>query len=273
MFDGHVSGQWPAQNFQGPNSININCDWGDCGQTFQSQDDWFSHFHRDHIDPELSFNCPIPTENCPQTIGSNPLHHLATAHGFDFDNIDPAGVSCPAPSCPPNLYCDPATLHNHFDQAHATLAEGGLHCQWNTCGTKVQDSNQLLAHLGEQHKVHVPGQGEEDIDLLAPLPIPQAVTRPPKPASESHLSCKWKTGPSTFCEAIMPTEDSLQEHVRTTHLNKLSKKTGYLCQWYNCGRAEIMGDKQGFSQRGKLERHMATHTGCEYLLSQSVPSD
>jgi hypothetical protein len=76
-------------------------------------------------------------------------------------------------------------------------------------------------------------------------------------------TCKWKLDGGGVCGEVCATEKDLQDHVKIKHLAALGKHTGYICQWEHCNRPAKMGAKQGFSQRGKLERHMASHTNCK----------
>src|SRR3954469_20973859 len=88
---------------------------------------------------------------CQSNINSHPLDHLQAAHGFD---VTYSSFSCPAPACAPEnqVFCNPAMLHNHFDQAHATPATGSLFCQWNDCNSTFTDQRELLYHLTEDHR-------------------------------------------------------------------------------------------------------------------------
>lgn len=72
--------------------------------------------------------------------------------------------------------------------------------------------------------------------------------------------CQWKDLSGNICRMRFPTENDLQNHVKDSHLEPLDVKTGYYCRWDKCTREVKLGSKGGFSQRGKLERHMATHT-------------
>ncbi|RDL41970.1 uncharacterized protein BP5553_01949 [Venustampulla echinocandica] len=91
----------------------------------------------------------------------------------------------------------------------------------------------------------------------------------PKPefgaASIDHFSChccKWKDENGDVCGQVRENEASLQMHIVKEHLVDLDKSSNYRCQWEDCGRLAKRGEeKSGFSQRGKLERHLATHTG------------
>jgi hypothetical protein len=228
----------------------------------------------------MVFGCPIQAENCPQTISTNPLDHLQTDHGFNFD-MDNNNVSCPAPNCfPTETFCDPAMLHHHFDHAHATPAQGGLRCRLERTCDFFGDYSQLVSHINEEHQLPLVLK-DEDIDLSLPTaPGPTAPMQSDHPSVENVLDaetggtasgdetvhgCMWKAN-NQVCGLICQSEVELQTHIKCSHLDSLDKRSGYKCLWEDCKRKEMPHEKQGFSQRGKLERHMATHTNCKGLL-------
>ncbi|KAF8867293.1 hypothetical protein BDZ45DRAFT_719619 [Acephala macrosclerotiorum] len=274
LFNPATDSQW--QNFgQAHNNFEFmfQCAWSGCGQPFVSQHDYFSHFHRDHIDPQMTFDCPAQADSCPSLITANPLEHLQNDHGYNF-NMGTGGFSCPAPSCPPGeTFLNPAMLHDHFDIAHAIPAHGSLQCLVDTCGGYFQDYNRLWEHVTMEHQV--PQQSKDsDIDLglpTAPVPVSELVEAQTNVGTEQdgeveqgdedlHI-CKWKLQPDVVCSMECESEDALQKHIKTAHLDLLDKRSGYKCQWEGCNREEkVPKDKVGFTQRGKLERHMATHT-------------
>ncbi|RQM05099.1 hypothetical protein DH86_00003519, partial [Scytalidium sp. 3C] len=177
-------------------------------------------------------------------------------------------------------FCNPDMLHNHFDDQHSKPVQGELHCEWDTCGAAVADPLQLIAHLNEQHKVHIPTVIEEEIHLSMPMlesgsNISNSLSEPSTAEPQTQLPavlpdvtaddgnslrCQWKMESGDICGVVADSESALHTHVKT-HLAELSKQTGYICRWKGCTRDEKRGVEQGFTQRGKLERHMATHTG------------
>jgi hypothetical protein len=267
---------WPEQTFSESNNLNnaspFHCTWDGCSLPFMNYDDWLPHLHKDHVDPQMIFGCPIQAENCPQTIDTNPLDHLKMDHGFNFDMND-NNFSCPAPDClPTETFCDPAMLHNHFDYAHATPAQGGLRCRLEKTCDFFGDYSQLFSHINEQHQP-APIPKDEDIDLSLPATTVQFDC----PAEENNLHakssgspsngeivhcCMWKAN-NQICGLTCQSEVELQTHIKDSHLDCLDRHSGYNCLWEDCKRKEMPLEKQGFSQRGKLERHMQTHTNCK----------
>jgi hypothetical protein len=71
--------------------------------------------------------------------------------------------------------------------------------------------------------------------------------------------CCWKDAETEqICNKRFTNSDELDAHCRADHV-KMAKKTkdGYMCMWQPCKRTEC------FPQRGKLNRHLQTHTGCK----------
>jgi hypothetical protein len=255
---------WGADNFANVShaSSMFNCPWDACNEFIPDEQSWTQHLHQAHLDPQYTYGCPLQSNDCPSTLGTNPLNHLQTQHGFDMNENN---FSCPAPTCSPaETYNDPAIFHNHFDQAHAIPAQGFLHCRLHSCNGSFVDQNKLLSHINESHQLSIPPPKVEInvTNQTEAANYPLAI--PDNELLVAHV-CKWKHEGGGVCGETCATEKDLQDHVKIKHLAILSKSTGYICQWEHCGRPAKMGSKQGFSQRGKLERHMASHTNCKSL--------
>lgn len=270
MFDA-VGAQWNQQNFDnssmGNDSLMFNCAWTGCAQPFANQQEWTEHIHHAHVDPQMTFYCPMPTETCPPNISHHPIHHLEADHGFNFliDNQ----YSCPAPDCSSDqTFLNPKMLHNHFDQAHSFPASGSLFCKWNSCDTSFTNPHELFSHLNEHHQLSnlltTDVHGEPlDAETKYPSVIPDAELS----EDDTRNRCMWKTGHGGICGKVCDTESDLQTHVKEAHLKSLNNRVGYNCQWQGCSRPAKLGNKSGFTARGKLERHMASHTGCRLFLA------
>lgn len=257
--EGWVTPAFHDSNF---NNGTFNCAWAECQLPFSTQEEWSSHLHQAHVDPQMTFDCPLQSDSCPSNINSHPLDHLQAAHGFDFTYNN---YSCPAPTCVEDeIFCNPAMLHNHFDQAHATPATGSLFCQWNACNSTFTDQRELLYHLTEDHQLVTPAK-EPTVECTAShaekANYPTAIPDEELSEDGSNCACQWNVG-SGLCGVICENPKELQDHITEQHLKSLNKKTGYYCQWDNCNRRKF-GEKAGFSQRGKLVRHMQTHTICK----------
>lgn len=262
IFNGS-SEQWTDSSFGSTPEV-LPCGWEGCNFVCMSHEEWVSHFHSAHIDTQMQFGCPVPADNCPSTLDANPFDHLQTVHGYDFD-FSSGAFSCPATTCPPDqTYGSPRMFHDHLDHYHATPVQGSLQCRLQTCGTVFDDPNQFFSHMTD----HLQGSfSKNEIDLLAPdtstaTAIPDIVSKAePSDLTDIPHLCMWTSKDGSRCNHEATSAADLQDHVKDQHLSILGKSTGYICQWEGCRRDSNLGDKSGFSQRGKLERHMATHTG------------
>ncbi|TGZ79704.1 hypothetical protein EX30DRAFT_396786 [Ascodesmis nigricans] len=98
------------------------------------------------------------------------------------------------------------------------------------------------------------------LSLPTPLSSPTKSTPSSDPSTPSGPKvCKWQdeiNGTIHTCNQEFPSAEALQVHAKLVHISELKKRTGYFCRWEGCSR------KTGaFSQKGKVERHLQTHTG------------
>lgn len=135
-----------------------------------------------------------------------------------------------------------AELQSHINAAHLPF---GPQCKWDTCGLLAPD---LEKHVQTQHLVPHVGKS------------PDTVAR----------TCQWqdtdRDGNVHTCGMLFTSSTDLQQHAKEIHINALRKKTGYFCHWAGCNRMD-----KPFSQKGKVERHLQTHTGCKYPTPASRP--
>lgn len=279
--------EWPDYPNNTHHAQLTSCLWNGCEdqQYFTSNEQWVSHLHSSHIDPQMTFGCPVQGEACPPTINTNPLDHLQTAHGFNYDFTDFSnnGFSCPAPTClPDETFFTSTMFHNHFDHVHSTPAQGSIECRLEACESTFVDPQDLIKHISLHHHLPVAlskndavrSASTETASILASLPTAGAKVSvsplsTPAPELDGDFSgnntvhaCKWKDG-DKVCGQTCSSDEALQKHIKHEHLEQLDKQSGYKCLWEGCGRDSKRGEKAGFTQRGKLERHMATHTGCK----------
>lgn len=85
------------------------------------------------------------------------------------------------------------------------------------------------------------------------------------PNPKRHI-CQWVTnisapeGERTMCGAEFASTKELHDHLCEFHVDSLTNQTGFACLWGNCLRKE----DRPFVTRGKLRRHMSTHSVCKY---------
>lgn len=244
-----------------PTDYPRQCEWDACRAMMNSAQDCFRHIHDFHFDPQITWNCPTGLPACEGFIAGNPLNHLVSEHGWLVaSNEEQAQYKCPAPMCQDeSIFLDTQQLHHHFDEQHATPTTGELQCQWQTCSTVVENPQDLIAHLVHQHRLPMPTSPKKEEATRNLLPDVKAV------AEDNHLACRWcDAEDGHVCGKVCSSETDLHEHVKE-HIARLVRNPGFECQWEGCRRNVKPGEKKGFSQRGKLERHMASHTGCKYL--------
>jgi len=267
LFDSETGG-WLDTTFDTSNTGNIsfpfNCAWTGCEQPLYNQFELLQHMHNTHVDPQMTFYCPLQTDGCPPQLDSNPLEHMRAFHGYTLDNDTKA--NCPSVSCPPDQLFNLAMLHKHIDQEHTANNLGSLHCDWNSCNTNFPSSTQFLSHLEEHFPSLETQKGSSIRHEINPSSVDQYPTTIPDdeiPVKEDEHRCRWKMVNSNFCDKVFTSPKELQEHLKEHHLKILNKKTGYYCQWDGCKRGTKPGKPDSFTQRGKLERHMASHTNCK----------
>ncbi|RKF72588.1 putative zinc finger-containing transcription facto [Golovinomyces cichoracearum] len=301
------SGQYSDSQIK---SLSFQCPWLDCSHVIETSEQWNQHFHQEHIDPQMVYSCPLQTESCEFPLGTNPLAHLESNHGFNISLNDENGYRCPNDSCQQGMEnFDQISFHNHLDHVHATPGSGQLQCRLWACGNWFDDPNELVSHAMENHTIPVWTKPVED-QISTPEPSPgihtylyeksnkvpidescvkkirdreidnhrlssqfhesdnqlSSMSSPEKLASvggaeklNAHM-CLWNDLRGIACQMDFCSENDLQNHIKESHLESLDNKTGYFCRWDGCTRQVKLGSKAGFSQRGKLERHMATHT-------------
>ncbi|KAL3420907.1 hypothetical protein PVAG01_07352 [Phlyctema vagabunda] len=258
------------------NELNeFSCYWDNCNAEFSNPDDLHKHFHGNHLDPILKYSCPIPASTCPEIVGTDPIKHLHNIHNWQKNN-------CPDSSCQEigPEFCDPAQLHNHFDQEHSIQPVEGLSCKWQACNAIIPGVVGLSNHLQTEHKFGFCVPVDEEINLTAggkditKTTSNETSVLPNRSTTTDNdeglvLCCEWQMCTGLICGEIKSGKDAakeLQAHILADHLQQLSSKTGFFCKWKDCRRAQNKKlENKGFSQRGKLYRHMASHTTCKQL--------
>ncbi|KAI9862577.1 MAG: zinc-finger protein [Trichoglossum hirsutum] len=240
----------PSPQLEIDQSALLHCHWGsNCDEEFFDWGALDDHIYRTHVKPQKDFQCRW--DNCEQPTDSEMiLSHVKSNHAFDDAQREHI---CLWSGCS-SRFCDGEDLEYHVQHAH--IPSNSLYCQWDQCGVLTQDPNDLSQHLQTDH-----------VTIPSPVPLFDHVSTSQSPAllcvpKPTLRICEWmdSTAESTdrICGKPFTSADELQQHTKEAHIGGLRRKTGYVCQWADCGRKGV----QPFSQRGKLERHMQVHTGC-----------
>lgn len=240
-----ASMQPPQANLQHSNSL-LHCHWGnDCDEEFLN---WFAlddHIFQNHVKPQTEINCQW--SSCEEATDPNAiLDHVKYNHHMGEGEHVCLWSGCNA------RFRHLHDLESHFQNTH--IAPAPLYCQWEACGALADDPNDLSMHLQTDH-------------LIDPATMPLGETQQTNTnTADGQKTCHWQDSndaqngePSSSCGKTFPTAEALQVHLKTAHIKKLKKDTGYVCQWAHCHRQGATP----FTQKGKLERHLQVHTGCK----------
>ncbi|KAI0200089.1 hypothetical protein F4808DRAFT_430533 [Astrocystis sublimbata] len=79
------------------------------------------------------------------------------------------------------------------------------------------------------------------------------------------FTCQWNSSSGDHCGMIFSTKKELHEHLCEAHVAKVTSQDGFTCLWDGCSRKERTDrgtgtEKAAFSTRGKLRRHIGTHS-------------
>lgn len=250
--------QLPSQFMSGSSQMDMegsahafHCQWGTgCDGEFFDWSALDAHIYRTHIKPQTEVQCMW--DNCLQPTDPNEIIvHVKNNHPTAGEM-----QTCHWSECS-STFPGPGGLENHVRSTHVPTAP--LHCEWDSCGATAEGPADLSVHLQLNH---------------FPDPLPTSVVPPGNAkASESQI-CRWMVvdptgdeGGEKACGLGFADASALQQHIKEMHTMDLTKKMGYICQWADCSRRGI----QPFGQKGKLERHIQVHTGCELLFSSLSP--
>lgn len=125
--------------------------------------------------------------------------------------------------------------------------------------TEMQAKTEQVAASRRQSSNFDP---EELMDSLEPSLADLTELSPSLAEQPKHpCQCLWldeKTDQA--CNKWFDCAKALDDHCRRDHVKPLEKKEGgFRCRWQMCPRR----NKDNFPQRGKLNRHLQVHTGCE----------
>lgn len=233
-----------------------------------------SHSHSTpHFRPCPLDNAQLLTRRCmlPRAAYHEPaaqsLGQMAEANNYDL-LPDPCGVYLSGP--------DEVLPHiaNNHPRAFTTL-QSYLETSSTAPGMSEANKAALLSAIGAAGPSKEPdgGSGLFDPYSTTPSSTPHDSATPVTQGSDvtldtvesgSQFVCKWRGDSGRPCDQHFDDSEGLHQHVVTHSRNLKKAGAGHRCRWAGCTRAD--GPKGCFPQRTKLERHLQTHTGCEYPL-------
>ncbi|KAH6678362.1 hypothetical protein B0J14DRAFT_534634 [Halenospora varia] len=244
-----------------------HCNWTDCNQFLSNQDEFNQHVYRQHVDPQMMYPCPVKGPGQCGELPENQLFpHLQAHHPSVFQN-DSGSLSCPTHE--DQTFHDFSMFEEHLGQVHPLAYP--LQCGFDECHTIFTKPRDFLEHLNIQHAVPPPcpsssSKGDEimlddSTRALEKAGSMHSLLRNEESNGHDPHQCRWTTAPGMSCGHKFTNEKELHGHIKEAHLSKLKKESGYICLWEGCDRAKKReGQHAGFTQKGKLERHMATHS-------------
>ena len=188
--------------------------------------------------------------------------------------------------------------HLHVHTVEDSQRHNPVHCEWDDCSLEAQSALDIEKHVKHDHlrrisipdlhirrpsvpDLHMRRPSIPELDIRRPSipevkpPVSPITTTPISPTSLSPWTpesttatgirvCEWQevdaAGNLITCGKEFHDAAGLQEHAKKEHITELKKKTGYYCRWASCLRKD-----KPFSQKGKVERHLQTHTGCTHI--------
>ena len=282
--------------------IYDQCEWvgngENCAATVHSPGQTVQHVTENHIKPQTQITCEWDSCGISTDVHRLP-NHLWSDH-------EPASYVCLWYNCE-QAFSTQEELDAHFKMVHCHMG-----CHWAGCEMITTSQTELQNHFNQNHLRF--DLGHEHYPLASQVTPPMIHQR--SSATESNTSmilqaspgesrtenvssttseedcsksemagksaCMWITGEdrSTQCGMIFENGNTLQEHIRSTHILPL-KSTALTCGWFGCDYIQSTKDKsklarhaykhskycfgackychQEFSEQSKLRQHEATH--------------
>ncbi len=232
----------------------LHSQWGgNCGGEFFDWNALDEHILSNHVKPQNEVQCRW--DDCQRATDPSSLTtHVLNDHQPSLQGMQQA---CRWSQCTLTVP-GPEELVSHLRTTH--MPANALHCQWDLCGALADDASDLLAHLQTDHLLDPAAVSTKMSGEMGLLPEATSASAPRK--------CRWdhvsKAG--SECGQICADAISLQQHIKEVHISHLNKQLGFVCKWAECRRRT----SGSFGQKGKLERHIQVHTGCEFDVRSGI---
>lgn len=221
------------------------------------------------------------------------------------ENCSVTGVPCDDPTCmentglegmlglenqvPTRMASEPMSFFpthaqpcNHTESEHdAVRILGGLRAPTELGAHEnapLAFNSPLVSRAGEQffdgNFPSYPSPPDLPMDLMALTSndagtqlrsTPPLVITPSSSGNQERHICQWVVAQDehTICGAEFTNTKEFHEHLCGFHIDKMASQTGFACLWDGCPRKQ---DKP-FVTRGKLRRHVSTHSVCKSWLN------
>lgn len=150
---------------------------------------------------------------------------------------------------------------NYLDFGHSGLGHG--HHQHSHDMSRLEQDEQSIRRSSSISTGTVTNMSEDVNQRSSITPA----TEDSAHTMEGQAICKWVVSEvDGVCGKAFATDEALHAHCRQAHILPLDKVgDGFPCLWEKCRRQHKPDGKGKFGQKSKLERHLQTHTGCEWL--------
>ena len=257
-----------------PRQVLLNCHWETSGQqceaSMPSRNALSQHIRQDHL----------------QWEAMRPCHWDACNNQIDVDDLPDHVWSQHSPAPKSDLYvCLWQGCHLNFStpdelDQHMKAVHCQMNCHWDGCDEATVGETALLAHVDDEHLGVAPTSCTtsptiEEVSTPSTPDFP-AITQvgelnkarkhkskgvksnqqnSPTEGCDGEKTCQWSVS-GKACGFVSKNGIDLQSHVENVHLEHLrrSKDQQNICLWIGCPSIT------SFSERGKLRRHMYTHT-------------
>ncbi|KAI5808822.1 hypothetical protein DFH27DRAFT_241531 [Peziza echinospora] len=253
-----------------PPPQNYLCLWGSgCGVPFGDYYGLNNHVLQAHLHAQNGYVCRWDACGEAENNLGRLLDHVKASHTSSSGHGN--GHVCLWQGCNAS-FANSEDLEHHLANQHMPSKTTNILCQWEACGIQTSGLDGLATHLHNNHLApavphhdHSEHSERERSASVSTWANTESSGVSVVPEGENALTCKWcENEGDEPCNQTFTSTYDLQTHTKEDHIAYLRKKTGYYCKWAGCHRRE-----KEFSQKGKVERHMQTHTGfkscrCEY---------
>ncbi|CAK7263260.1 zinc-finger protein [Sporothrix epigloea] len=254
MLMDETAGRSHVHTHSGNHSHNHNhLDSVECGAKFANSEAMIEHLWNEHR-KSLNLLQQFPTSfNQVAAIDSSAVSSVSLS-SQDVAKTPPFSASSQYPYT--GISLPEATFSTYYEYDHGQT--DGQFGGFKDTAVQLQLQNPTTAvpqtemKLGSLQKEVVQQSGATDS------------ARDQCPQTFECVWCDAVDGPP--CGRVFDSASELHGHVLSTHTHQLKRDIGgtYSCGWLGCNRRDS-GEKGGFAQKSKIDRHMQVHTGTMHI--------